>query len=317
MNIIQKFITNNDCYKTNISRADSRYRTFQDKGPQGLMLHSVGCAQPSALVFANLWNKPNYQVAVHAAIQADGTCYQCLPWNYRGWHAGASANNTHIGVEMTEPASLKYGNGGKFTCSDIPGAQVFVKQTYNQAVLLFAKLCRDWKLDPLKQGVIISHKEGHALGVASNHGDPEHLWKGLTLPFTMDTFRAAVKAEIEHQLAGSVPTQPSEPAQPAEPPTPIEQPDTGEIKEGSVVLIKEAADRYHPNGSKIPDWVKKDYKHVVTKLTVNGKPVIKGGKDCGLLGKKIRRKDSAISSGINTWAALDNLVLAEEEQPTE
>ena len=188
------------------------------------MLHSVGCAQSSALVFANLWNKANYQVAVHAAIQADGTCYQCLPWNYRGWHAGSTANNTHIGVEMTEPASLKYGNGGKFTCSDIPGAQAFVKQTYNQAVLLFAKLCRDWKLDPLKPGVIISHKEGHTLGVASNHGDPEHLWTGLGLPYTMDTFRAAVKAEIEHQLAAEAAAQ--QPAQPAEPEQPASPSDT-------------------------------------------------------------------------------------------
>ena len=218
MNIIQKFITNNDCYKANVNRADSRYRTFQDKGPQGLMLHSVGCNQPSALVFANLWNKPNYQVAVHAAIQADGTVYQCLPWNYRGWHAGSTANNTHIGVEMTEPASLKYGNAGKFTCSDPEGAKTFVKQTYNQAVLLFAKLCRDWNLDPLKPGVIISHKEGHTLGVASNHGDPEHLWTGLSLPYTMDTFRAAVKAEIEHQLAQEgAATQPGTPAEPTQP----------------------------------------------------------------------------------------------------
>ena len=236
MNIIQKFIEKNDCYKANVNRADSRYRTFQDKGPQGLMLHSVGCNQPSALVFANLWNKPNYQVAVHAAIQADGTVYQCLPWNYRGWHAGSTANNTHLGVEMTEPASLKYGNAGKFTCSDPEGAKTFVKQTYNQAVLLFAKLCRDWNLDPLKPGVIISHKEGHTLGVASNHGDPEHLWNGLGLPYTMDTFRAAVKAEIEHQLAQeSAANQPGTPAeeQPAEP-IPAQPADSGTTGTGTI-----------------------------------------------------------------------------------
>lgn len=242
MNIIQKFIEKNDCYKANVNRADSRYRTFQDKGPQGLMLHSVGCNQPSALVFANLWNKPNYQVAVHAAIQADGTVYQCLPWNYRGWHAGSTANNTHIGVEMTEPASLKYGNAGKFTCSDPEGAKTFVKQTYNQSVLLFAKLCRDWNLDPLKAGVIISHKEGHALGVASNHGDPEHLWTGLGLPYTMDTFRAAVKAEIEHQLAqeasGNQPSAPAE-EQPAEPAAPA---DGGTLDNTPSAWAKEAVE---------------------------------------------------------------------------
>jgi hypothetical protein len=45
----------------------------------------------------------------------------------------------------------------------------------------------------MKNGVIISHKEGHKLGVASNHGDPDHLWSQLGLPYTMDTFRQAVK----------------------------------------------------------------------------------------------------------------------------
>ena len=73
MNIIEKFITKNDCYQANLKRADSRYITFQDKGPQGLILHSVGCAQPSAQVFVRLWDVPNKSVAVHAVLQADGT----------------------------------------------------------------------------------------------------------------------------------------------------------------------------------------------------------------------------------------------------
>ena len=42
----------------------------------------------------------------------------------------------------------------------------------------------------------MSHREGHARGIASNHGDPEHLWKGLGMSYTMDTFRAAVKAQM-------------------------------------------------------------------------------------------------------------------------
>ena len=36
----------------------------------------------------------------------DGTVYQALPWNHRGWHCGSgskgSGNNTHIGVEITD-----------------------------------------------------------------------------------------------------------------------------------------------------------------------------------------------------------------------
>lgn len=117
MHLYKHYSVNNPCYKNNVNKADSRYTTFQQRGPLGLMLHSVGCAQPSAKVFADQWNKSGIEVAVHAVLQADGTVYQCLPWNYRGWHAGASANNTHVGVEMTEPSQIKYTGGQHLYCA--------------------------------------------------------------------------------------------------------------------------------------------------------------------------------------------------------
>lgn len=165
---------------------------------KGLMLHSVGCPQPSAQVFVKNWNKASYDRAcVHAFIDGnDGTIYQCLPWDHRGWHCGASGNNTHIGVEMCEPACIKYTGGATFTCSDPATAKAVAQRTYQAAVELFAMLCQKFSLDPLGDGVIVSHKEGCKRGIASNHGDPEHLWTQLGLPYTMDTFRAAVKAAM-------------------------------------------------------------------------------------------------------------------------
>lgn len=160
------------------------------------MLHSVGCSQPKASVFINSWNSASYDRAcVHGFIDGnDGTVYQTLPWNHRGWHAGGDANNTHIGVEMCEPACIKYTGGSSFTCSDTATARAVAKRTYEAAVELFAMLCKEYGLNPLT--AIISHKEGHAKGIASNHGDPEHLWKGLGMNYTMDTFRQAVKTEM-------------------------------------------------------------------------------------------------------------------------
>lgn len=196
MNIIQHLSINNDCYKNNVNKVDSRYETFQRRGPVGLMLHSVGCSQPSAKVFADGWNKSGKEVAVHAVLQADGTVYQCLPWNFRGWHAGGTANNTHIGVEMTEPDCIKYTSGASFTCPDKAKARAQVKGTYETAVRLFAFLCKQYNLDPLADGVIISHREGYKRGIASNHGDPEHLWNGLGMGYNMDGFRKAVKAAM-------------------------------------------------------------------------------------------------------------------------
>ena len=73
MKIIQYLSVNNDCYKANVSKQDSRYTTFQRRGPLGAVLHSIGCPQPNALVLAKGWNVPNKTVAVHAVLQADGT----------------------------------------------------------------------------------------------------------------------------------------------------------------------------------------------------------------------------------------------------
>ena len=135
-----------------------------------------------------------YKKCVHAFIDGNsGTAYQTLPWNHRGWHCGSgskgSGNNTHIGVEMCEPACIRYTLGSKFTCPDTASAKAAVKRTYETAVELFAMLCKKYGLDPLADGVIISHKEGCARGTASNHSDPEHLWTQLGMGYTMDGFR--------------------------------------------------------------------------------------------------------------------------------
>lgn len=192
MQIKESYLTNNPCYKAG--------KTITVKG---LMLHSVGCPQPSASVFVNNWNKSTYDRAcVHAFIDGNtGVIYQCLPWNRRGWHGGGASNNTHIGVEMCEPACIKYTSGSNFTCSDTATAKAVVKRTYEAAVELFAFLCKQYNLDPLADGVIISHREGHARGIASNHGDPEHLWNGLKMGYTMNDFRKAVAAAMKSSEA--------------------------------------------------------------------------------------------------------------------
>lgn len=234
MNLIQSILTNNPCYKT------GRKITVK-----GLMLHSVGCPQPSAAVFVRNWNKASYDRAcVHGFIDANtGDVYQCLPWNHRGWHGGGSSNNTHIGVEMCEPACIKYTGGATFTCSDPATAKAAVDRTYKAAVELFAMLCKQFNLDPLKDGVIVSHKEGCARGVASNHGDPEHLWNQLGTGYTMNGFRAAVKAAMG---AGGC----NSPGTPAKPTT---APETGKLTPYKVRItatdlnIRAGAGTNHPS----------------------------------------------------------------------
>ena len=195
MELIRRFLTKNPCYTANLQKADSRYTEFQKNGPKGLMLHSVGCAQPSAQVFINSWDRESYTYScVHGIIDAEtGTVYQLLPWNYRGWHGGGASNNTHVGVEMCESRYIRYRTDKPwlFEILDREKARADARRTYQAAVELFAKLCAEWGLDPLRD--VCSHREGGLQGIASGHGDPEHYWSGLGLEYSMDGFRADVR----------------------------------------------------------------------------------------------------------------------------
>ena len=182
MDIIEAFATKNKCYQAGAPLH-----------PRGLMLHSIGCPQPNAAVLARYFDQyqPGGQsVCVHAFAQADGTVYQTLPWEMRGWHCGGSANGTHIGVEMTEPGA---GTAYAESAAQITG-------TYRTAVALFAALCETYGLDPLADGVIIGHAEGHRRGMASNHADPELLWDTYGMGYTMDGFRRDVYNKMHEKV---------------------------------------------------------------------------------------------------------------------
>ena len=189
MKLIESYLTNNPCYKAG-----------EKISVKGIMLHSVGIDQPRAHVFADSWNRTTADVCVHAFIDAnDGTILQTLPWEYRAWHCGGSGINTHIGIEMCEPACITYINDYDFECLDRKAAAVAAKRTYNAAVELFAMLCKKFSLNPLEDGVIVSHKEGYERGIASKHDDPDSFWFRLGEEMNMDSFRAAVSKAMQEE----------------------------------------------------------------------------------------------------------------------
>ena len=192
MQIIPAFVTQNPLYQ--------QYTRIQVRK---LVLHSVGCPQPSAAVFARQWQTARY--FAHAVLQADGTVYQVAPWDCRLMHVGA-ANAYSIGVEMTEPDCIRYTGGATFVCSDRARAVAQVTGTYNTAVALFAWLCTQFGLDPNKD--IISHAEASAMGIGTDHADPEHLWRQLGMGFTMDGFRRDVAEAMAKEDREEVPDMP-------------------------------------------------------------------------------------------------------------
>lgn len=199
MKIIESYITNNENYQSNVKIT-----------VQGIVIHSVGVAQPDPQVFVRVFNVPRpngVQVGTHAFLGQEPVVYQTLPWNHKGWHCGGVANNTHIGIEMTEPSTIKYGvntsttpypivhQGMGIVDTNPTQTKAFITAVYRNTVELAAMLCTQYNLDPLKSGVIISHAEGYQLGKCSNHADPAHLWRYMDL--TMDQFRFDVAKKLQ------------------------------------------------------------------------------------------------------------------------
>ena len=105
--------------------------------------------------------------------------YQTLPWNMRGWHAGGSANSTHIGFEI---------------CEDGLTDSSYFSAVYKEAVELCVYLSKRYGLTEQN---IICHSEGYKLGIASNHGDVMHWFPKHGK--SMDDFRTAVKEALNKE----------------------------------------------------------------------------------------------------------------------
>lgn len=187
MKLYKLFLTQNACYQSGKPLKVS-----------GLMLHSTGAPNTklSRYVgpddgrlgknpYGNHWNQPKpdgRSVCVHAFIGTlpDGSIatYQTLPWTMQAWHCAGAGNRTHIGVEI---------------CEDKLADAVYFGKVYREAVELFAFLCKEFALDPLKH--IICHAEGYRQGIASNHGDVLYWFQKQGK--TMDDFRQAVRQEMD------------------------------------------------------------------------------------------------------------------------
>ena len=191
MQILNKYMTHNPYFN------DGRWITGSEF--KGFFLHSVGCPQPNPLVFIRQWDSASYgRAGINGFISADAVyltapCLETPGRVKRMPHAGKPAgNNGYIGFEMCEPAQIHYTVGASFIVRDHAAAQAYCRKTYQNAVQLFAKLCSFHGKNPLADGVILSHNEGGKRGIASGHVDPEHLWRGLGLPYTMAGFRRDV-----------------------------------------------------------------------------------------------------------------------------
>lgn len=236
--------------KTLIFTQNACYKSGKKHTVKGILVHSTGANNPKLSRYVgpddgllgknpynNHWNQPmGRSVCVHAFIGklADGSIatYQTLPWDMVGWHSGSGKlgasknanNNGYIGFEI---------------CEDGLNDAAYFNEVYQEAVELCAMLCKQYNLKP-ESPILICHSEGHALGIASNHGDVMHWFPKHGK--SMNTFRADVKKAM-----CATTTKPE--------PIPIPTPTTG-IKVGDVVKLATNATYY--TGKAVPQWVKND-----------------------------------------------------------
>lgn len=275
MKLSTRFMTRNDCFTAGKKII-----------PRGIMVHSTATPGVMAADWFSRWNKSykagetSRQVAVHAFVDDQGV-WQYLPWNHRGWHCGGTGNNTHIGFEICEPSGFSYGKGSTMVGYNVSKNEAYFRKAWQNAVELCVMLCQQYDLT---EKDIICHSEGAEKGIASNHGDVMHWFPKHGE--NMDSFRAAVRAALNK--SPDLPTG---------------------IQVGDLIEVKASANSYYPGGATIPTWVKTDSYHEVSQVVSNGKPVVKGGKTCVLLGKKVNKKTGVKSAGIMSWIDKDALTI--------
>lgn len=186
--IHQILLTKNDCYSTG-----------QRIAPKGIIVHSTGANNKTLKryiapddgiigknIYNNHWNKSGVSKCVHAFIGADDSgkvrIYQTLPFLFRAWGCGTgkngSYNDSYIHFEI---------------CEDNLKDAVYFYEAFYAAADLCAYLM---KLYPnIKLENVISHKEAHQRGFASNHRDCDH-WLAK-FDKNMDWFRSQVETRLK------------------------------------------------------------------------------------------------------------------------
>lgn len=197
MTLKQCILTANDCYKKGQKITGGR--------PSGIVVHSTGAnnkmlkryVQPlktdkdAAAILADIgtnangnhWNRGGRSACVHAFIGVNAAgkveTYQTLPFDLCCWGVGSGSKGSY---NYNPQARIQFE-----ICEDGLADQAYFDAAFREAAEFCAYLCKEYGFGADK---ICSHKEAHAQGYGSNHGDCDH-WLAK-FGQTMDWFREEV-----------------------------------------------------------------------------------------------------------------------------
>ena len=182
-------------------------RPMPQGSPAGIIIHSTGANNPylrryvnapeicGENPYKNYFDRPDSNVCPHAVIGRDKNgevkAAKLLPWNVCCWGCGSGSKGSYnyapayIQIEIAE---------------DALNDRAYFEEAFGLAADLCQRLMKNYPT--IKPGNIISHKEAHARGYASNHGDPEH-WLAR-FGKNMDWFRAQVAPEKQVRITAEI-----------------------------------------------------------------------------------------------------------------
>ena len=188
--IIKAHFVKHPCYAT---------RKRKSITPVGVFVHSTGAVNtelrryvdaPEEVgqnLYNNHWNKPTATKSVHAFIGRDKNraviVAETLPHDVACWGAGGGSKGSY---NYNPHAYLQFE-----ICQGSATDAEYYWQAIGVAEEYCAHLCRlyGWSADQ-----ITSHKEAHAAGYASNHGDPQSYMRHFD--DDMNKFRARVAMHL-------------------------------------------------------------------------------------------------------------------------
>lgn len=191
MEIIQCYQTKNPCYRKGTPMKPVGIRGAQHGGEQSAPVPVCGLSRTAG-------GEPVRQPLEPAGGGDAGA------WSHRtgqGWGCDGGEHPPYtwrVGRGQGEPGSYNYDPTGAHSvemCEDDLTDPSYFDQVMETAVAYCARLCREYGLAAES---VVSHKEAHAQGYASNHGDPEN-WMGR-FGMTMEDFRARVRAKLKGEV---------------------------------------------------------------------------------------------------------------------
>ena len=182
-------------------------RPMPTGSPAGIIIHSTGADNPNLKRYVNApeicgenpyrnyFDRADSDVCPHAVIGKDKNgevkAAKLLPWNVCCWGCGSGSKGSY----NYAPAYIQIE-----ICEDALNDRAYFEEAFALAADLCQRLMKNYP--SIKPENIISHKEAHARGYASNHGDPEH-WLAR-FGKNMDWFRGQVAPEKQVRITAEI-----------------------------------------------------------------------------------------------------------------